>query len=256
VLDRLGLPRLRNEDRPFVAEDFVFEPSAFAATKGIDMVHEEVFLEETPLALLRQIDLQDRGRLHTSLALHLALCWDGFKDALTLLERFPSSFQRAFSLNALVNVADRYKIGDVGVAWAWSGDGEPDVLAFVRNNVYASFIGHDAAAVVRPAAQELRQLHTGGRYADQPAGVFADVRRRIGDAPRVPPGGRLELGPLLDTAARLFFITTSGSVNRSPERPESWYYRAGADRGRQEIVLFRVGRGILPVRERIAVDVQ
>jgi len=260
LLDRLGLTRLASEARPFVAEDFVFDPSAIAATKDTLIVHEELFLEETPLALLRQIDLQHGARLHTSVRLRLALCWNGFGDALALLARFPNSFQRAFSPDALVNTAERYQIGDVGMAWAWSGEGEPDVLAFVRNNVYASLVGHDAVAVVRTAARELdealRRLRTGGPYADVSTGILAEARRRAGEVPRVPPGGRLELGAIpLATAEKLFFLTTSGSVNRAPEQPESWYYRAGAERGPQEIIVFRVGRGILPVRERLAVEI-
>jgi hypothetical protein len=251
---------MANESRPFIAEDFVFDPSAFAATKETAIVHEEVFLEETPLAVQRQIDLQHGGRLHTSLRIRLALCWNGFADALTLLARFPNSFQRAFSPNALVNTADRHQIGDVGFAWAWSGQGDPDVLAFVRNNVYASLVGHDAAGIVRPAAKELddalRRLRTSGPYRDEPAGALAEVRRRSGEAARLPPGGRLELGALPDDAGeRLFFLTDTGSVNRSPESPRSWYYRAGGEKGRHEIVLFRVGRGILPVRERLVVEV-
>lgn len=260
MLDRLGLTRLANEQRPFVAEDFVFDPAAFAATKATSIVHEEVFLEETPLAVLRQIDLQHGERLHTSLRLSLALCWNGFADALTLLQRFPSSFQRAFSPSAVVNTAERYQIGDVGVAWAWSGDGEPDVLAFVRNNVYASLVGHDAAAIVRPAARELdealQRLRTAGPYGDEPAGPLADVRRRSGEVARLSAGGRLELGAIPADRERLFFLSSSGSVNRSPERPDSWYYRAGGEKGRHEIVLFRVGRGILPLRERLVVEIE
>jgi len=260
VLDRLGLSRRANETRPFLAEDFVFDPSSFAATKETAIVHEEVLLEETPLAVLRHIHLQHSERLHVSLGLRLALCWNGFSDALTLLARFPNSFQRAFSPDAIVNIADRDGIGDVGVAWAWSGQGEPDVVAFVRNNVYASLVGHDAASIVRPAAKEvddaLRRLRTSGPYRDEPAGAFADVRRRNGEAPRVPAGGRLELGTVADESVEhLFFLTSSGSVNRSADDPRRWYYRSGREKGRHEIVLFRVGPGILPVRERLALEV-
>lgn len=258
-LTRLDFDTVGREDRPYIAEDFVFDPSGYAAAKELRVVHEEVFLEETPLALLRQTHLQHAARAHTSLVLRLALCWDGFRDALTLLARYSESFQRAIPETAMVNTAERYGIGDFGVAWAWSGEGEPDVLAFVRNNVYASMQGHDAAAIVRPLGHELdealHQLRTSGAYGEEPAGLLAEVRRRAGEVPRLPAGGRLDLGVLPDEGTTQFFLTTSGSVNRSPERRDSWYYRAGAEKGRQEVVLYRVGKGILPVREQLTVDV-
>jgi hypothetical protein len=261
TIDQPGVGRTADKDRPFVAEDFVFDPTAFTATRGLTVVHEEVYLEETPLAVLREIHLQHGARAHAAVTLRLALCWNGFRDALTLLERFPSSFQRARPANAVVNIAERYGIGDAGIAWAWSGTGEADVLAFVRNNVYASFIGHDAAEVVRPAARELdealRRLRTSGPYADGPTGAFDEVRRRVLDVARVASGMRLDLGAVpTDPNTRVFFLSTSGAVNRAPERPQQWYYRAGAGKGRHEIVAYRVGQGILPVRERLAVEVE
>jgi hypothetical protein len=261
TIDRPGVGRGASEDRPFIAEDFVFDPGAFTATRDLAAVHEEVFLEETPLAVLRQIHLEHGARPHTAVTLRCALCWNGFRDALTLLERFPRSFQRAIPPNAVVNTAERYGIGDAGVAWAWSGTGEPDVLAFVRNNVYASFTGHDAAEIVRLAARELDEavtrLRTSGPYADAPTGALDEVRRRVPEVARVASGGRLDLGAVpTDPNTRVFFLSTGGSVNRSPERAEQWYYRAGATKGRHEIVAFRVGRGILPVRERLVVEVE
>jgi hypothetical protein len=44
-------------------------------------------------------------------------------------------------------------------------------------------------------------------------------------------------------------------VNRAPERTDSWYYRAGAEKGRQDVVLLRVGKGILPIKERLTVEI-
>src|SRR5215470_18468847 len=80
----------------------------------------------------------------------------------------------------------------------------------------------------------------------------------MAQAPRVPTGGRLELGEFATETKEgvtLFFLTSSGSVNRDPESPQKWYYRAGVERGAQEITLYRVGKGILPLRERLRVEV-
>lgn len=260
ILDRLGFEAISREDRPYLAEDFVFQPSDYASGRELRNVHEDLVLEESPLALFRQVHLQHAARAHTSLRLRLALCWNGFRDALSLLANYSQSFQRAIPEKGVVNAAEKYGTGDFGLAWAWSGDGEPDVLAFVKNNVFVGIEGHDAAALVRPLARELAdalgKLRTGGTYGEERTGLLADVRRRSGEVPSLPPGGRLDLGVLPADDSTLFFVTSSGSVNRSPQEKDSWYYRAGAAKGRQEIVLFRLGKGILPIRERLTVEVK
>jgi hypothetical protein len=260
ILDRLGFEAISREDRPYIAEDFVFQPSDYASGRELRNVHEDLVLEETPLAVSRQIHLQHSTRAHTSLKLRLALCWNGFRDALSLLAYYAQSFQRAVPESSVVNAAEKYGTGDFGVAWAWSGDGEPDVLAFVKNNVFVGIEGHDAAVFVRPLARELAdargKLRTGGTYGEERAGLLADVRRRAGEVPGLPPGGRFDLGVLPADDSTLFFVTSSGSVNRSPQQKDSWYYRAGAVKGRQEIILFRVGKSILPIRERLTVEVK
>jgi hypothetical protein len=260
ILDRLGFEAISREDRPYLAEDFVFQPSDYASGRELRNVHEDLVLEESPLALFRQVHLQHAARAHTSLRLRLALCWNGFRDALSLLANYSQSFQRAIPEKGVVNAAEKYGTGDFGLAWAWSGDGEPDVLAFVKNNVFVGIEGHDAAALVRPLARELAdalgKLRTGGTYGEERTGLLADVRRRSGEVPSLPPGGRLDLGVLPAEDSTLFFVTSSGSVNRSPQEKDFWYYRAGAAKGRQEIVLFRLGKGILPIRERLTVEVK
>jgi hypothetical protein len=45
-------------------------------------------------------------------------------------------------------------------------------------------------------------------------------------------------------------------VNRDPQSTDTWYYRAGMHPGRREIVLFRLGAGLLPKQERLLVDVE
>lgn len=259
ILNRFGFDAVSKQERPYIAEDFFFDTSDYASARDLRNVHEEVMLEETPLALIRQIHLEHIADAHTSLRLSLALCWNGFRDAMTLLAQFPQRFQRAIPPGAIVNAAEQYGIGDFGLAWSWSGDGEPDCLVFVSNNLLVTIEGHDAAAVVRALARELadalRKLRTGGVYAAQPTGILAEIRRRAGDIPRLRPGEVLDLGVLAEDGSHLFFLTSSGGVNRSPDRKDSWYYRAGADRGRQQVTLFRVGKGILPVMERLTVEV-
>ena len=259
ILDRLGFGRISREQRPYIAEDFVFRPSDYAAGKELRVVHEDVVLEETPLALSRQIDLQHVERAHTSLRLRLALCWNGFHDALTLLAYYSQSFQRAIPERAVVNEAEKSGTGDFGIAWAWSEGGEPDILAFVKNNVFVSVEGHGAPRFVRPLARGLAEalgkLRTGDAYGESRAGLLADVRRHAAEVPSVPPGGRLELGVLPEDDSTFFFIASGGSVNRSPEQKNAWYYRAGLEKGRQEVILFRAGKGILPIRERLTVEV-
>lgn len=259
ILERLGFDAVSKQDRPYITEDFVFEPSDYAAAQDLRAVHDEVRLEETPLTVVRQIHLEHAERPHTSLMLRLGLCWDGFRDALNLLAVFSQSFQRAVPAAAVVNAAERYGTGDFGLAWPWSGEGDPDVLVFVSNNVFVAMEGHDAGTVVLPLARELAdalaKLATGGAYDEEPEGLLAGARRQTEGPPRLRPGERLDLGAFPEDDETLFFLTSDGSVNREPDRPTFRYYRAGAQKGRQEIILFRLGKGILPVMERLTVEI-
>jgi hypothetical protein len=133
ILDRLGFDRISTEDRPYIAEDFVFQASDYVSGRELRSVHEDVALEETPLAFCRQVHLQHEAQSHTALKLRFALCWNGFRDALGLLANYSQSFQRAIPEAAVANAAEKHGTGDFGLAWAWSGEGEPDILAFVKN---------------------------------------------------------------------------------------------------------------------------
>ena len=260
ILARLGFDAASKQERPYIAGDFVFDAARFPSARALRVVHEELMLDETPLAFVREIHLQPSERRHAAIRLSLALCWNGFRDAMSLLERFPSRFQRAFPAAAAVNAAERYGTGDFGLAWSWTGEGEPEVLAFVLNNVLVTLEGHDAGPTVRALAQELaqalRSLPAGGPYAEAPPGRLAQAGLRAGDPPRLRPGAMLDLGVLGEEGTNLFFLASSGAVNRSPDRTDAWYYRAGADKGRQRITLFRVGKGILPLMERLAVVIE
>lgn len=257
LLHRLGYRQAAEQERPLAAENFIFDPASFASAKVLVVVHEVAHFEESPLSAVRTFHLEHKTRPHTTVQLGMTLCWNGFRDALTLLGRFAGAFQRPVPSEAAFNTAVEQQTGDFGVAWPWSGRGEPDVLAFVRNNILVTFQGHDAGKAIVDLAKEidgaLKGLRATDRYTEVVEGVFAEVRRREGEVPRIPAEGRLELGVL--PSGMMFFLTTAGSVNRAPERLDSWYYRAGTQKGRYEVTLFRLDGGILPVKERLTLEV-
>ena len=259
VLRKFGFEEARKQQRPLLAKDYIFTPR-FPLAEPFKNVYERAFLEETPLAVVREIHLQHSEKPHASAKVTLALCWNGFADAMTLLERFVNSFQRAVPAGG---PWQHNEIGDFTVLWSWDQSRmEEDVIAMVRFNVFMAATGHDTEpgfliALAAQADRELRAMPTTESYPDQREGLFSNVRRGTEGAPRVPVGGRLDLGEFAaeKEGASLFFLASSGSINRDPQEPQKWYYRAGAKRGPQEITLYRVGRGILPLRERLRVEV-
>lgn len=260
VLKQLGFEEVRKQQRPLLASDYIFMPR-FPLAEPFKPVYDRVSFQETPLAVVREIHLQHSDQPHTSAKVTLALCWNGFADAMILLERFVNGFQRAVPAGA---ARQHSEIGDFSVLWSWD---EPpkfkaeDVVAMVRFNVFMAATGHDTEpgfliALAAQADRELRALPTTQSYADQPEGWLSRAARAE-EVPRVPAGGRLDLGEFAaeKEGVSLFFLTSGGSVNRDPQAPQKWYYRAGVDRGPQEITLYRVGLGILPLRERLKVEV-
>lgn len=259
LFTRLGYDELLKQERPLLGENYVFDPASLAATKDFKAVHESVFLRENPPALVRQIHLQNASKPHTSLNLTLTLCWNGFHDALALLFRFAGSFERAVPLESVVSTTVAHQIGDFGVAWPWSGKGDPDILAFVRNNALVGVRSHDGAQTPVLLGREidaaLRIGRTTDRYPDTAHDLFTELKKREGEIPKVPSTGKLALGTLTEGAMKFFFLSSSGSVNREAGRAQSWYYRAGTQKGRQEITLYWADAGILPKRDRLILDV-
>ena len=252
------LDDMSREQRPLLGEDFVFAASRYTSAASFEVVHRELHFEETPLAVVRDLYLQHTENRHSSLQLTLGLAWNGFRDALTLAAQFASSYQRAIPETTFFDAAIAQRLGDFGFAWAWESKGEPDVIGFVRNNAFVGIQGHDAGkhslALARELDEELSSLRTISSYQDDGGGLTAEVRQREGEVPKVPTGGRLDLGvPPGEKAS--FFLTSSGSVNRDQAKPSLRYFRAGAETGRQEITLFTVGEGILPSRESLIVEV-
>jgi hypothetical protein len=258
-LKRLGYDELLKQERPLLGENYIFDVTKIAGAKEFKAVHENVFLEESSIALVRQIHLQHASKPHSSLQVTLTLCWNGFQDALAALSRFAGSFERGISAESVVSTVRTYEIGDFGVAWAWSGKGVPDVLALVRNNVLLGIRSHDAAEVTVSLAKEvdtaLRNRKTTPEYADTSHGLFAELKKREGGAVRIPATGKLSLGTLPEGDNKFFFLASSGSVNREADRPQSWYYRAGTKKGPQVVRLYWVDAGILPKRDALIVEV-
>jgi hypothetical protein len=258
ILARLDYDRVSREQRPLLGEDFVFATFRYASVAEFRVVHLELHFEETPLAVVRDIYLHHAENPHSSLQLTLALAWNGFRDALTLAAHFASAYQRAIPEVAVFNTTVRHGIGDFGVAWAWEGKGEPEVVAFVRNNAFVGIQGHDAGEHTLALATELDETLSGLKttlsYEEDANGLTAKIRQREGNVPRVPSGGRLDLG-VPPKEQSTFFLTSSGSVNRDPSNPSLRYFRAGTETGRQEITLFTLGEGILPTKESLIVEV-
>ena len=256
---RLGYDELLKQERPLLGENYVFNPASLAEAKDFKAVHESVFLRENPLALVRQIHLQNANKPHTSLNLTLALCWNGFHDALALLFRFAESFERAVPLESVVSTTVTHEFGDFGVAWPWSGKGDPGILAFVRNNALVGIRAHDGVQIPvllgREVDASLRTRKTTDSYPDTAHELFAELKKRQGEIPKVPSTGKLPLGTLPEGEIKFFFLSSGGSVNREDDRTQSWYYRAGTQKGRQEITLYWADAGILPKRDRLILDV-
>ena len=48
ILGRLGFDAASKQERPYIAEDFVFDAARFPSARTLRVVHEAVMLEETP----------------------------------------------------------------------------------------------------------------------------------------------------------------------------------------------------------------
>ena len=252
-------PQSRTSSKLLFAEDWVFQVGNYAALSDLAVVHQELSLCETPLAMMRRISLAHPHRSSITVQLDVALCLRNTSDAVDLLFAFAHSFERPVPIEQVRNTADT-EIGDFGLTWSWSGENAADVVAFVRHNALVMLQGHRAEDRLLAAAHEidtvLRRLKTVGAYEVSAEGFFSEVRRNAKDVPTIPTKGHLALGSAMAPAERYFFLTDKGSVNRSVDNPDAWYYRAGIHEGKREILLFRVGPGILPTMERLSVDVQ
>lgn len=255
---QFGYHKLVKESRPLLGENFVFEVGDYDSLKGYKIVHQEISLIETSLILIRDIFLGHTENQNRTLQLRLHLCWNGFTDALKLLFNYPRNFQRHIPIDVVVNTAEQYQIGDIGLAWSWMGKDVFDILAFVRNNVFITLAQRAEKQLIQLASEmdtRFKSLDTTVAYSEAPSTVFSELQQREGKVPKLPARGRLIIGTIPPEIQTSFFLTTNGSVNRDPQNPDVWYYRAGSKKGRQEILCFWVDVGILPKQERLSVDV-
>jgi hypothetical protein len=256
---RFEAEALKGPSRLLLGEDWVFDPPRYPALAAFTIVYQEASLRETPLAILRNIHLAQVIDPAATVQVDVALCLNDARDAIDLLFQFADSFERLIPVDRAQNTAQTMRAGDFGVAWSWSGEGPLEVVAFVRHNVVVMLQRHHGEDLLPAAAREidaaLSSLRTVPRYADAADGFFSEVKQKVGPVPRVAAGASLPLGRRLDENESYFFLVDGGSVNRDRERTDTFYFRAGMNKGRREITLFRLGAGILPVRERLAVDV-
>jgi len=253
--ERFEYEEILKVSRPLLGENYIFDVAKYPSLEGFKVVHQEVFLQRTPLALAREIYLGRVEGKQTTLKLRIVLCWNGFRDAIDLLFGFAEAFERPIPVEAVVNVAETYQIGDFGLAWSWLGKKDPNMLYFARNNVLITLQGKNLVAVAKEIDGRLKQLDTTKEYAEKKDGIFSEMKRKEGEVPKVEAGGSLVFPSIPTETKASFFLTTSGSVNRDPKRPSVWYYRAGMEKGKHEIILFRTNSGILPKKERIVIEV-
>jgi len=241
------------EPKPLLADDFVFSPGEYPSLHEFRVEHEEVDLLETPLAVDRRYFLSHGS---DSLQIEFALCLQGFSAAVELLFQRASAFQREPTEAAVIDLARTSDVGDVGVAWSWGQDERDGVAGFVRHNVlvFLQGGGHETLLKhVRELDDALARQTTTEAYAQH-----RDVLFELGGASAllgVAPGGRADLGLPASPDAQHFFVASGGSVNRDPNAPARYYFRAGLKPGSHVIEAYRVGHGLLPARQTIHVTI-
>src|SRR5260370_12295088 len=232
-LERRGYDEVLKQEGPLLGENYIFDATKIAAAKEFKAVHENVFLEESSIALVRQAHLQHGSKAHSSLHVTLTLCWNGFQNALAALARFAGSFERGVSAESVVSTVRTYEIGDFGVVWAGSGKGDPDVLAMVRNNVLLGIRSHDAAEVTVSLAKEvdraLRNRRTTDAYSDTSHNLFVELKKREGGTLKVPSVAKLSLGTLPEGESKFFFLASTRSANPDSPHPQPQVYLAATD---------------------------
>jgi hypothetical protein len=257
---RFSYDKIKQLSRPLLGENFVLERVKISSLQMGKLLRQEVALRRNPLAIIKRYYYDVfKGSRRTSLILLFALCIDGFADAIELLFSFAEDFERPLPMDEVIETAENYKLGDFGLAWAWLKK-EPEIVSFVRNNVFVVIQAQAGENSLLNIAQEidghLNRLSTTDRYVEEKDGIFSQIKRRTDGVVKVKVGEKVTIGsfPKIKKGVGFtFFLTTSGSMNREIAKPEEWYYRAGMEKGKYKITLLHADIGILPKKEQLDV---
>ena len=237
--------------RRLLNEDFEFSAERYPSIQKLAIKRDELDMLEKPLAVTRRYVLSQG---FVGYQLEFALCLTGPEAAVDLLFERASAFQREPRTAAVINLPEAERIGEVGVAWRWSEHEAEGVLGFVRHNVLVFMQGEYGALLnqARELDTELSRRQTTTEYSDR-GGALLEMPA-AGRELSVEPGARLDLGAV-SSDARYFFVASGGSVNRDAASPDRYYYRAGLVKGIYGIVVYRVGRGLLPDRQTLQIRI-
>lgn len=248
--------RLIQHKRPFINEDFIFNPQDFHDLNEFVTTQEELDFNKEFLAFTRVHFLDHAKRPDISCEIRITLCWNGFADALNLLFMSAESFERPVSIGSVRHFET---LGDFSLGWSWSGDEEgADITLLVRYNVLCVVqgfrMGKEILSIAHAIDRTIRDLKTAERYLDDDAGVFSRLKGPEGEVPSISTGDTFSFGKLPDEDMSYYFVTEQGSVNRDQYEKGRWYFRAGSRSGQYLIHLYKVGSGILPIRETMQIQ--
>ena len=227
-----------------LAQDFVLEVGHTGPLASLSIDSEQVSVLENPLAVRRELQLFTESE---ALRVVLGLCLEGPGAAREWLQNEGSAFQREPKAEDIQKL--KLDQGATGFYWSWLADGSLAFAAFARHNFMATLNGrlatiHAVAAAIDHDVCALKTI---------PVSEIAQIEAR--SVEHIAAGGRFDL-PVSDAPeSQLFFIATGGAVNRDPAASGHYYYRAGQHQGRHTIDILRVGRGLLPERTRVSIQI-
>lgn len=257
VKKKFNYKGLKTQSRPFISEDYVFTVSDFEAQDGFEIQHQEFTFLRDKIISIRDIFLSS-GKGDKQIHLRLHLCWNGYQDALEILFKYILNFQRRVEIEAIQNTTSDHRVGDAGLYWSWEGGNYPDVYSFVRNNVFIAMTTSNSADLIDLAKtidSKLSNLETVEEKKGLSSNYFDPIKNTRGEPVKLQIRGRLDIGSISVELETSFFTTTTGSMNRDQVEKEKWYFRAGNETGRHQIVHFGFKKGILPYIDRLNIEI-
>ncbi len=249
--DQFDFDNLLELSPPLIGEDYEFKIQNIPAlVDKYEILHDEISFVENSSILTRGYYIGEHRKKQTILKFNLVFCWTGFKQALNYLFDFCESFQRPIPISTVFSITKKHKIGAFGLSWSWDNE---DIICAVRNNVVFTLkvsearLGIDTALGIDRGLSELR---TTSEYREEEDSSLSSIKKKI-EGSSIPAGGSITLGDFPTEDINYFFVTTSGSMNLIPASNNTWYYRAGLEKGNQKLTLFYVGSGILLKKESI-----